>query len=554
MAANNLIPVPPGDRWRLLALVLLALCLRGYTVANTTVPSRDCIVFVRDGLQLESPPPEYESRLAVLRKLEHHPGYPVAIVVMSWPVRSIMGETTVASMSLSAQLVSALAAVLLVFPMFFLARRVFDRNIAYAASAIFTVLPVYVDVSSDGISDSLFLLTVAWALWFAAQAMDASNWKRAFLFGSGSGACCGIGYLLRIEVGVVALGIGLTLAGTLLNRLARRGPSRQPLFAGIGLVLGFCVFFGPYVQAIGKLTNKPTAGALIEGALKGEAPKKTYFERDESRLRGVNLPIAAWWNDKAFEGQSKPVWALKALWAEYSKAAHYVVPFFGLIGLLISLRRLSDPRLMMLVLTSVFHLCVLYTLVLRNDYVSQRHTLLTVMITTIFVAVALPAIGSFSLRLWHRPSATSQLAVWMKQRTPWQVGAFLTLAILAVAITRDLRSLHHERSAHKEAGLWLKEHGDPSIPIIDPFGWTEWYAGRTLDRWPDPHQPLTVPLYVIFEPYSDSAHSRLAKYEIAQGLHDKPGSVALVEYTPNGKPKKRVVVYLFTPEPKKKGK
>ena len=547
MTSNIPVPGPANDRWRLPALVLLALGLRAYTVANVTVPSRDCIVFVRDGLQLESPPSEYESRLAVLRKLEHHPGYPVAIVAMSWPVRAMMGETSVASMSLSAQLVSALSAVLLVFPMFLLARRLFDRNVAFASVAIFTVLPVYVDVSSDGISDSLFLLTAAWALWFAARAMDSSSWKPSFLFGIGSGAFCGIGYLLRIEVGVVALGIGLTFAGTMLNRLVRRGSSRPSLFAGIGLVLGFCLFFGPYVKVIGKLTNKPTPTDMLN---LGEPPKKTYFERDESRLRGVNLPVAAWWNEKAFEGQSKTVWAVKALWSEYSKAAHYVVPFFGLIGLLACFCRLSDPRIFMLVLTGVLHLIVLYMLVLRNDYVSQRHTLLTVMITSIFAGVALPIIGAYLLRPWQRSSANSKLARWMQQRTPWQAGGFLAVAILAIAIPRDMRSLHYERSAHKEAGLWLKEHGDPNIPIVDPFGWTEWYAGRTLDRWPDPHPSLAKPLYIIFEPDSDSPHSRLEKYNLARDMHSKPQSVPLVEYTPKGKPKKRVVVYLFTPRKK----
>src|SRR5262249_20785466 len=153
--------------------------LRTFTVWNTTVPSRDCIIFVRDGLRLETPPDRFTA-LDVIRGVahppdmpgvEHPPGYPAAIIAMSWLVRRWMGGVTTESMALSAQLVSAVSAVLLIIPLFLLTRRLFDRNVALAAVAIFQVLPVYVDVSSDGISDSLWLLTAGWSLWFAVRAI-----------------------------------------------------------------------------------------------------------------------------------------------------------------------------------------------------------------------------------------------------------------------------------------------------------------------------------------------------------------------------------------------
>ena len=93
-------PPQTSDLKRLLVLLLLALAVRGWTVINTTVPSRDCIVFVRDGLQLEDPTVE-PTRVDFLRKKsEHPPGYPAAIIAMSWMVRPMMGGTTVESMAL----------------------------------------------------------------------------------------------------------------------------------------------------------------------------------------------------------------------------------------------------------------------------------------------------------------------------------------------------------------------------------------------------------------------------------------------------------------------
>src|SRR5262245_19529306 len=100
---------PPTDWKCLLLLLLFVAALRTFTVANSTMPSRDCSVFVRDALQLESPPGTLD-RIDVVKAAEHPPGYPAAIVAISWIVRLLMGvsQPTVDSMALSAQLVSAL--------------------------------------------------------------------------------------------------------------------------------------------------------------------------------------------------------------------------------------------------------------------------------------------------------------------------------------------------------------------------------------------------------------------------------------------------------------
>lgn len=528
------VPRPPSDWGRLAVLLLLAVGLRAYTVPATTVPSRDCIVFVRDGLQLETPP-DGKSRHQVVQEVEHPPGYPAAIVAMSWLVRPASGPT-VETMALSAQLVSALAAVLLVFPMYRLVRHLFDRNTAFAAVALFQVLPVFVEVTSDGISDGLFLLTAAWALWFGVRALDRGRSVWGLPYGLAAGLCCGAGYWIRPDAAVVGTALGLTLAGVVVWRI-RTGGSRRPFLAGAGLIIGTLAFVGPFVVTTGKLTNKKTGGAILEW-LRGKGFDPTYFDRnrDRSSLPGVSLPLAVWWDPTSTE--SKPWWALKGVGSEYAKAAHYAIPAFGLIGLIALRRRLTDPRITLLVLTGAVHLTILWLMAWKADYVSQRHTLLTVLVTCIFAAASLPLIGAWCLRGWRPESASG----W----TPWQLGAVLAGLLMTIALPRDFRSLHSERAGHKAAGEWLRQYGDPNVPVVDPFGWAEWYAGRSMYRRNIPDVTRGPVLYAVFEPNAKSPHSRLFLYTSAGELAEK-GEI-VYRYPPDAPPDKiKVAVYKAPP-------
>jgi hypothetical protein len=47
------------------------------------------------------------------------------------------------------------------------------------------------------------------------------------------------------------------------------------------------------------------------------------------------------------------------------------------------------------------HVTALWWLAWRVGYVSQRHTLLTVMISCILAACAFPALGIWAVQLWH---------------------------------------------------------------------------------------------------------------------------------------------------------
>lgn len=524
------------DRKRLLLLLLLALTVRVLAIANATVPSRDCIVFSRYALQFDDPVGtmlepnrQLSGPIEVIRTNEHAPAYPVWVYAVSKVVRPIVGSTDARSMALSAMIATAITGVLFVVPAYFLLRSVFDRQIATAALVVFEVLPVLVEVTSDGISDGLFLLTVASALWFACRALESAR-RGALLYGIGAGVWVGIGSLTRPESAAIALAIGLTFAGAALCRWKARTAGSSAIFAGVGLVAGWLVTFGPYMYLIGGITNKP-AGKFISG---GDIDA-VYFERT-SRAR-QDVLFAAWWSPAENGGENRALWGANALKREYLKASYYVVPVFALIGLLAHLRRLGDARVVLLAMIALTHGAVLWVLAWRVGYVSERHTLIEVFVSCVFAALAFPVVGAAMVR-------------WRKRGTPWSWGAIWVILIFLAAMPRNFQSMQYNRAGHKHAGNWLRIHGDPDVEVVDPFGWAEWYAGRTVTRWPDPLaenrfiDPKRTPaeLYVIFEPNAKSPHSRLGKFEWAKRLHESAEKI--YQYPVDAAPEKvKVAVY-----------
>jgi len=554
-----------ADAWRLGVVLALAIGLRTWMVANTTLVSRDCVKFVRDAVLLEEPPAGKDRR-DVIKGAEHPPGYPAAILGMSKLLRLGGRGLTVETMALSAQLVSAVAGVLLVFPLYFLTRRVFDRNTACAAATLFVALPVCVEVTSDGISDGLFLLTAVSALWFGVRALDRESGRRAFRSGLGAGLCCGLGYLVRPDAAIVAGAIGLTFAGTAMIRRRGGGSVRAALLAGVGLMVGLLALAGPYVALIGKLTNKPSGNQFIEH-MQGKDAKPTYFQRSE--IGAGKVPLAVWWDPAEAGDQSRAVWAIEAVASEYWKSTHYSLIIFAITGLFTLRKRLDDSRVMLLLIMAAVHVTALWWLAWRVGYVSQRHTLLTVMISCILAACAFPALGIWAVQLWHtRTLARFGLRAFaavagrsharpcvraMRSASPWFLGAIWTLLLLMPALPRDFYSLHAERAGHKAAGQWLAEHGDPAIDVVDPFGWTEWYAGRTL-REPRRDTDKTWDgrkKYAIFEPNTKSPHSRLEYYEEARVMVIDKRAEPVFQYPPGVPPDEvKVAVYLYDPSKK----
>ena len=550
------------DLWRLGVVAALALFTHAWVLTHTEVLSRDSVSFIRFALQLEDPPPieiglcrgcllrgafapgSQMSRLEVIEATPHAPGYPVALLAISWPVRAIMGGTTADSMVVAAQLTSVLAAVLLIFPMYFLGKMLFDRQTAFVGTMLFQALPVFTAISSDGLSDGFFLLMCMMALWLAAIGFrrQSAPWFLA------AGLMGGFAYLVRPEGLVAVLAAGLVLLGC----KGRGSITWRPfVLRGAMLTAGLVATGGPYAATIGKITNKPTGEHIISG----DERAPTWLKPAQSSVPagGGNVLLAAWYHGTSVD---RIMWACGALVKEVLKTSFYVIPFFALVGFWVSRKRIRDDAAMALLCTAV--VCQIGLLIVVGSaagYVAGRHTLLISLCCCYFAAASFPALGCLfangcaKFTKSNTPTDGQEPSVVHKPRLASQAcwAVLLAVACIAASASAGLKNLHSNRAGHHAAGLWLANQLQWDDMLLDPFSWAEYYSGYM--RLPPTHHPKVKRVFVVVEDPETNPHPRLHMMVAAHNIARKVGIDHPCYHWPTDKPisQAKVLVYQWDP-------
>jgi hypothetical protein len=506
-----------ADRARLLALVAVAVAVHAVVVARTAVTARDSLEFARIALQFKQPaaaivpgdPPDAKLTWAdVLRRAKHPPGFPAAVLVSSTLVRAAVPDKPLPDqMLLAAQLASAAAAVLLVFPTYWLGRLLFGKFVGFAAALLFQVLPVPARVTSDGLTEGLYLLALGTALLLGVRAVKKPG-IGGFLV---CGLATGLTYLVRPEGLLAGAAVGLVVVGLVVTR---RWTLSDGAARGTALLVGFGLTAAPYIVLIGGLTNKPTGMEMV--------PPMNLRERV-----GVGVvagpALFADWYVPAEHGESDPAkvgWVLAALAKEGGKAFHYAPVPLTLIGLVIAGRRLrAEPWVWVPILYAGLLVAVLALVGWKKDYISERHTLSVVYVGCLFAGLGI-----------------ERSARWAGAERP--LSWVILLALVASCLPALPKVLHRDRLGHVHAGRYLKTVLRPGDALIDPFEWAAFYAERNLSHIPPDPDGHTV-AYAVLE-LSDSPHSRLPRLQDALKVAADGRAVKVFQW-PDDSP--RVVVY-----------
>ena len=509
------------DYLRLAALVVVAVGVHAWLVSHTALTARDSLGFARQALCFENPsfaPPNEDGRpkntLDHIRAAEHPPGYPLAVWAADAALQHVSGRPAPDRVLFACQVANALAAVLLVVPTYLIGRMLFSRNVGFAAALLFQVLPVPARITSDGLTEGVYLLAASVAILLAVQAVRLPRISGFLLCGLATGAA----YLVRPEglmiaagPGAVALWFGLTRAwprGAAFGRVAA-------LFVGVALVAV------PYMAVIGKLSNKPTTPYLNPL----QAPPGAIYRGGPESKRVVNAqPIfAAWWNHEKDAGRSRELWAFGATFKEVNKGANYFVwPLAIFAAVALRRRFAADPGVWVLAVLVACNTALLVYLAARVGYVSERHTVLLTLMGCLFAAAGLPQLAA----------GLGQLVPRVERAGVRFTAASLLVTLAASSLPFTLKPMHEHRVGHKFAGLWLAERITDNDALVDPFCWAEWYAGRTLYRtsWNPSPSHCT---YVIWEHKSESPHSRLPALEEARRLKESPGARVVYSWPEN---------------------
>jgi hypothetical protein len=544
------------DYLRLGALLAVSVAVHVWLATHTAVTARDGIGFARYALAIQSPhasvfPWDAErTALDVIKSQEHPPGYPVAIWAAAKFVRRLTPLPLPESTLLAAQLVSAIAGVLLIVPTYLLGRMLFSRNIGFAAALLFQVLPVPARITSDALAEGLYLLGSAAALVIGVRAVRRPG-VGGFLL---CGLMCGAGYLVRPEGLMVAVAVGLVAAWL---GFTRRWPRDTALGRLVALGVGVSLVAGPYMLLIGKLTNKPATKDLVPN-VRGQLIKEG---QTLAPAPGHGALLGVWWQippDAGPLGVLRP--AAVGILEETGKGLHYGAAGLALLGLVALRRRITvEPGLGVLLALVGLNVVVLlglgatgyYVRGKHTGYVSERHTLLIVMVGCLFAAAALQS-----------------LAAWVRTRVPVGrlVAAGLLVVLAATALPSTLKPLHPHREGYKHAGHFLKQEHDAWLAVnegrspeqreqppgvYDPFEWADWYSERTLYTKHLPANP-NLAYAVIDNSAKDraDAHERLPTLEQATNIKDD-GQAELVYWWPAGD-RKKAAVHVYRLDTRKK--
>ncbi len=457
-----------SDRRWLIGIAILATALHVVGIARTLVPAQDGLKFLSAARRFQSDP-----WIDVIRGTDQHPLY-AALVAVAEPIASAAMGPGPEAWRVAAQGVSTVASILLLLPLFALARAIFGGRIALVATFLYVILPVPAEVGRDTLANAVGLTGIFACLWLGAQAIGRDSWR----FAAAAGLVGGLAYAARPEAILAPAAVGLACVWNLLRTRGLGSLARSPAIPALGVATLVCV--GSYALAKGQVSEKlairHAAGLGSQLRVVRSAPQPLPKGLDAAKL---DLSPKEESDDEALAG---PVAVLKQLgrrWWDEMCWGFAIMAGWGLVRrrfIQESCGRPDTGRAERLVLAA-FVATYVGGVTLHGSklgYVSGRHALPLVAASTIFAAAGIViCLRRLGPRL---PIST----------TAWRSVIVAGTAIVATGLGwYQVREGHESRRGHWQAGRWLAEVAGPDERILDTRGWARFVAGRTdgYDYW-----------------------------------------------------------------------
>ena len=402
--------------------------------------------------------------VGVVRSSDQHPLYPALIALAEPPLALICGHGPT-SWRLAAQGVSAIASVLLLWPLHVLTRRLFGDRAANLAVFCFALLPFPNVIGHETLSDATALALTVAALALGEATLRGPSWRSAV----GCGAAAGLGFWARPEVALVPAAV--VLAGGLRWRPWRDEWALAGRFAA--LAAATLVFVGGYAAVKGEVSEKLSLRWSTALGLDSHPPRKLAPQFP----KGLNDPRFDF-TPKEESGASPlrgdVVASAKQLGREWAEGVTFL--FLPLLFVGVCWARspegAGDGKRLMAVYALAFSAIAVrhaYTL----GYLSGRHALSLIVVTVPFAAAGLLAWCDGFARRWNvAPNRSRRLGV----------AGLLALAVLGIGAQQ--KAGHPSRWGHLAAGGWLREHAEADARVLDTRGWASFVRGIPgYDYW-----------------------------------------------------------------------
>ncbi len=419
---------------------------------HATVSFADGLRYLREAQQIDRG--DYAGGL--LRAVDH-PMHPLAIVAAHRLLIDRSGPYEGQSpldWQTAAQAASTLALVLTFWPLYLLARDLFDDEATALLGCLLVLAnPVIAYISVNVLSETTFLLFWTWGLWASIRFLR-EGWFTWLPPAIGFGT---LAYLTRPEGLLLHLALVATLLLLPLTRATRIYWPRW--WAALGLlVIGPAVLVGPYVAMKGGLGTKPAVARVI-GTMAESPPSALERERPlpSDQTAWQTYTIAATRAARAFRGAV--TWPLIPL------------AIFGLVVL----RPGADRGRIWIFLGVIITASALALVRLHatGGYCTVRHALVPGLLLTLAAANGIvwllrnTVIDAAKLRLGEgrfRPGP----AIWM-----------MVLGALVVwPIYRGTTSFNSSFAPYRMVGSWISGAPETAGRVLDLTDWSLFFGNR----------------------------------------------------------------------------
>lgn len=428
-----------NERIDLAVLLLISLLLSIYLFFRTYVISLD------GAFQYIPVAKDFASGL-FRKALSHNqqPLYPLIVAFISrW----------VPDFELAGKLVSSIFGILLVIPVYFLGKRIFNEKIVFLSSILLVIHPYVRRFSADVLKESTYLFFLATAIWFAWRTIQDEK-EYSFLF---IPLFSVIAYLVRPDgVELLLVVFFYVLFAKKFSISGRKG--KVILF----LLLSLVVLLLPYLFYLREVRSEWTFGKAksIGGILGLEVLKD-------------GVPFA-----------HKILYSLKRLNLEILAIFHPLYIFLLIIGLLKGvLSRLKTGEGFLLSF-GLLHYVVLFLLMLNITewggeetiqavYLSGRHVLPLLLISIYWVGEGFLVIYHW---VYKKLESNRLLLRSGPERKSILIMVSLLILILAIVLPKTLKPQRYERLPEKWAGIWIENQSGKGMTIFTTAPRIAFYA------------------------------------------------------------------------------
>jgi Dolichyl-phosphate-mannose-protein mannosyltransferase len=377
------------------------------------------------------------------------PAYPLLIAIVHFLIPNWVA---------AAQLISIATSIMVLIPLYLLARDLFDRRIAFWACLAFALAPFPNGCAAEVIRGPSFLFLMAWAVYFAGRAIQST--RLVFFFATALFAWASA--FFRIE-GIIFIPLYLLfLIGIALWKQGEKGP----------LLKGILVWIAFPLVAIAVLLAAP------EAASSKFVSQLTQKLNDLVHMNYLDNYHLIYGQLKALENSSPYPSGNQNL----AEIARHFMPLIYLLGLIETFIKvifplfviplfwsfrhsLSRTRLFVLILTAAYLLMVYHTL-LESDFIQSRFLFTPAFLLYPWIGMGLERIFTFLIRS-SRP------------------GIFTTFFVIVFFVSPVYKSVHHiwkQDNIIAKSGKWLaNKEGFRKAGIITNDPRIPFYAGRGND-------------------------------------------------------------------------